>query len=65
VRVIYGGSVNLDNCVALSAQAHVDGLFIGRSAWELEGFLAIVRRVLRSRREAGRGGPDPEGRAGR
>jgi triosephosphate isomerase len=46
VRVIYGGSVNLGNCVALAAQTHIDGLFIGRSAWAAEGFLAIVRTVL-------------------
>jgi len=45
-RVIYGGSVNLGNCVALSAQPNIDGLFVGRSAWALEGFLAIVRTVL-------------------
>jgi triosephosphate isomerase len=46
VRVIYGGSVNLANCVALCAQPHIDGLFIGRSAWTVEGFLEIVRTVL-------------------
>jgi triosephosphate isomerase len=49
VRVLYGGSVNLDNCVALASQPHIDGLFIGRSAWAVDGFLAIVQRVLRER----------------
>jgi len=49
VRVLYGGSVNERNCVALSAQPHVDGLFIGRSAWQPEGFVGIVRSVLASR----------------
>jgi triosephosphate isomerase len=48
-RVIYGGSVDLGNCVALSTQPNIDGLFIGRSAWQPEAFLAIVRSVLGAR----------------
>jgi triosephosphate isomerase len=48
VRVLYGGSVNPGNCAALAAQPHIDGLFIGRSAWEVAGFLDIVRLVLGS-----------------
>lgn len=48
VRVLYGGSVNPGNCVALAAQPQIDGLFIGRSAWDVDGFLDIVRRVLAS-----------------
>lgn len=51
VRVLYGGSVNPDNCVALASEPHIDGLFIGRSAWQPEGYLGIVRSVL--------AGPDP------
>jgi triosephosphate isomerase len=47
VRVLYGGSVNLGNCVALSKQPNVDGLFVGRSAWYVEGYLEIIRSVLR------------------
>lgn len=50
LRVLYGGSVNIRNCVALSAQPHVDGLFIGRAAWEPEDYLRIVRSVLAARR---------------
>jgi L-erythrulose 1-phosphate isomerase len=46
VRVMYGGSVNPANCVALASQPHIDGLFIGRSAWEPDGYLGIVRSVL-------------------
>ena len=45
-RVLYGGSVNPGNCVALAAQPHIDGLFIGRSAWQPEGYLGIVADVL-------------------
>ncbi len=46
MRVLYGGSVNPGNCVALAAQPHIDGLFIGRSAWSVDGFIGIVRHVL-------------------
>ncbi len=43
--VIYGGSVNMDNCRKLAAQPNIDGLFIGRAAWREEGYIAIVRAV--------------------
>ncbi len=45
LRVLYGGSVNPGNCVALAAQPHVDGLFVGRSAWQPQGYLGIVAKV--------------------
>ena len=35
--VLYGGSVNPENCAELIRQPHVDGLFFGRSAWRPEG----------------------------
>jgi triosephosphate isomerase len=41
-RVLYGGSVNLENCRALAAQPHIDGLFIGRAAWDVAGYLSII-----------------------
>ena len=43
--VLYGGSVNPNNCVALAKQPAIDGLFIGRSGWEAQGFISIVQRV--------------------
>ena len=46
--VLYGGSVNPDNCVALAARPSIDGLFIGRSAWAVEGYLGILSLVLTS-----------------
>jgi L-erythrulose 1-phosphate isomerase len=46
LRVLYGGSVNPGNCVALSQEPSIDGLFIGRSAWDIEGYLGIVTSVL-------------------
>jgi len=44
VPCLYGGSVNAGNCAELIVCPHVDGLFIGRSAWQVEGFLDIMRR---------------------
>jgi triosephosphate isomerase len=41
---LYGGSVNPGNCADLIAKPHVDGLFIGRSAWAPEGYLDILAR---------------------
>ncbi len=44
--ILYGGSVNPSNCVALASQSHIDGLFIGRSAWDANGYIRIVESVL-------------------
>ncbi len=44
VPCLYGGSVNPGNCEELIACPHVDGLFIGRSAWAVEGYLDILAR---------------------
>ncbi|MHA7875420.1 triose-phosphate isomerase [Roseivivax sp.] len=47
VPCLYGGSVNPGNCAELIVRDHVDGLFIGRSAWEVEGYLDILDRCAR------------------
>ncbi|MCL4149601.1 UNVERIFIED_CONTAM: hypothetical protein GTU68_012121 [Idotea baltica] len=44
VPCLYGGSVNPDNCAELIACPHIDGLFIGRSAWNVAGYLDILDR---------------------
>ena len=44
VPCLYGGSVNPGNCEELIACPHIDGLFIGRSAWAVEGYLDILAR---------------------
>lgn len=41
--VLYGGSVNPHNTAELIRQPHIDGLFVGRSAWEPAGFAEIMR----------------------
>lgn len=40
--LLYGGSVNLDNAEDLLAMQDVDGLFVGRTAWDLKGFLKLL-----------------------
>jgi triosephosphate isomerase len=45
---LYGGSVNRGNCAELIACPHIDGLFIGRSAWEPEGYLDILDRCAKA-----------------
>lgn len=41
--LLYGGSVNLENASDLLGIEHVSGLFVGRTAWELQGYLALLR----------------------
>lgn len=40
--LLYGGSVNLDNAADLLAMQDVDGLFVGRTARNLDGFLTLL-----------------------
>jgi len=47
-RIIYGGSVNLDNAEAIINQPEVDGLFVGRAALDPHNFAEIVRIVANS-----------------
>jgi L-erythrulose 1-phosphate isomerase len=46
--ILYGGSVNPQNCVALASQSHIDGLFIGRAAWDAQGYVGILKSVVES-----------------
>lgn len=48
VPCLYGGSVNPQNCAELIACPHIDGLFIGRSAWEPAGYLDILERCAKA-----------------
>ncbi|MER8392366.1 triose-phosphate isomerase [Mesorhizobium sp. M0045] len=43
--VLYGGSVNPQNAAELVGQPNIDGLFIGRSAWQAEGYIDILKRA--------------------
>ena len=48
VPCLYGGSVNAGNCVELISCNNIDGLFIGRSAWDVAGYLDILERCAAS-----------------
>ena len=52
VPCLYGGSVNPGNAAELIARPHVDGLFIGRSAWDVEGYLDILGRCAEAIQES-------------
>lgn len=45
VALLYGGSVNPHNTCELIQCSDIDGLFIGRSAWDADNFCQLVRRV--------------------
>ena len=45
IPCLYGGSVNPGNAAELITCPHIDGLFIGRSAWNVAGYLDILARV--------------------
>jgi triosephosphate isomerase len=46
VDVVYGGSVDPQNCVGFALRKHIDGLFIGRAAWSVPGYVGIVEKVV-------------------
>lgn len=42
VPCVCGGSITPDNCAELICCPHIGGLFIGRSAWSVEGYLDVL-----------------------
>ena len=46
IPVLYGGSVNNTNAAEFIKMPYIDGLFIGRSAWDAVNFNKIIREVL-------------------
>lgn len=47
MTLVYGGSVNLDNAEGLLAQPNIDGVFVGRTAWQAEGYAELLSIALR------------------
>jgi triosephosphate isomerase len=41
-RLLYGGSVTVDNAAELLAGPDTDGLFVGRGAWDVDDLLELV-----------------------
>ncbi len=48
VKILYGGSVNNENAGNIIRQPNMDGLFIGRAAWDARNFRKIMDLVLKS-----------------
>ena len=48
--LLYGGSVAQDNAAALLAIPFVDGLFVGRAAWQVDGYLSLLHIAAESAR---------------
>lgn len=46
VPILYGGSVNPENAPGLIQMKNIDGLFIGRSAWQSKSFSDIINTVF-------------------
>ena len=46
IPILYGVSVNMENAAGLIRIPWVDGLFIGRSAWDAENFNKIIRSII-------------------
>lgn len=46
ISLLYGGSVNPDNCRAFLALDDIDGLFVGRAAWTVDGFADLTQAAL-------------------
>ena len=53
IPVLYGGSVNPDNAKELIVQPSIDGLFVGRSAWDADKFNTLIRNAIEQRRKIG------------
>lgn len=46
IPVLYGGSVNKENANELIIQPSIDGLFVGRAAWNPEQFFQLINNAL-------------------
>jgi len=49
VSILYGGSVDQTNAGAFTALPDIDGLFVGRAAWSVDGFRATLAAALAGR----------------
>lgn len=49
VPILYGGSVNADNCAPYALLSQCAGLGVGRTGWEAESFVKVLRTALAAR----------------
>jgi triosephosphate isomerase len=54
IPILYGGSVDPSNAGSFTALPDIDGLFVGRAAWTVEGFIATYEAGLAGRNTGGR-----------
>lgn len=54
IPVLYGGSVNPTNSDELIQQPSIDGLFVGRAAWQADKFNTLIRNAIESARKVGK-----------
>ncbi len=47
IPVLYGGSVNPGNAESLIVQPSIDGLFVGRAAWDADKFNTLIRDAMK------------------
>ncbi len=52
VPILYGGSVAPENCGDFVTLEEIDGLFVGRAAWQVEGFERVLEAARAARGEA-------------
>jgi triosephosphate isomerase len=51
IPILYGGSVDPSNAGTFTALPDIEGLFVGRAAWTVEGFIATYRAGYEGRNE--------------
>ena len=49
IPILYGGSVDPQNAATFTALPDIDGLFVGRAAWTVDGFIATYQAGLAGR----------------
>jgi triosephosphate isomerase len=47
-KIVYGGSVTVNNVEQLMREPHIDGVFVGRSSLNIESYETIFRKVSES-----------------
>lgn len=47
IPVLYGGSVSQSNAEQFILQPDIDGLYVGRAAWDADEFNALIRKAVR------------------
>ncbi|WP_242650087.1 triose-phosphate isomerase [Rodentibacter trehalosifermentans] len=52
IPILYGGSVNPSNSDELISQSYIDGLFVGRSAWDALNFHSLITNALKKAEDA-------------